>query len=805
MRNISRLVFLALLLVANLLYAQRGRNGFTLHYDRPAQFFEEALVVGNGTLGGIIYSNTRCDRISLNDITLWTGEPDRCDFDSVASVEALRQIREALDMEDYALANELQMKLQGHYSENYQPLGQLLITHRPTNCKLHPVEGFDYPYDNYRRWLDISDATAGCSYHTVCDAKLSTDYFCSHPDQVLVVRMRCDRKWRHEIGFSCQLPHSVRVEGDELIVDGYAAYHSLPHYTYQDRMFWYDSARGIHFRTIVKVIGGEVRKSADDAISVMGEGEVLLLVANATSFNGFDKDPVLEGADYKNIVRRRMDSASRFSYGELLERHKRDYRLYFDRVKLDLGRTRRSVAKLPTDVQLRRYTDLEEVNPDLEELYFQFGRYLLISCSRTEGVPANLQGLWNERVLPPWSSNYTTNINLEENYWAAEVANLSEMHLPLLSFLRNLSCSGGVTARGLYGVEGGWCLAHNTDIWAMTNPVGLGSGDPSWACWNMGGAWLSTHIWEHFLFSRDTAFLRSYYPVLRGAAEFCLGWMVEKEGCLLTSPSTSPENQFRTPGGFAGATCYGGTADVAIIRECLMDASLAAGVLGVDEDFRGRAYDAQRRMIPYRVDGRGQLQEWFFDWEDVDPHHRHQSHLFGLFPGHSLDPMGVQFHQGIYPKELADACAATLRMKGDETTGWSTGWRVNLYARLGDGERAYATYRRLLRYISPDGYQGSDCVRGGGTYPNLLDAHSPYQIDGNFGGCAGVCEMLLQSNGCDLVVCPAVPERWKRVRVEGLRARTGEVVNFRYRKGKVRRLRVVGPFFISNELPKIKF
>ena len=729
-----------------------------LHYERPAEYFEEALVIGNGTMGATLYGGVKKDKISFNDITLWTGEPES-ENSSPDAFNVIPEIRALLDNEDYQGADKAQYKVQGHYSENYQPLGTLTIEY------LDDTAGIS----DYHRWLDIGNATARTQY--LKDGKLFTsDYFASAPDSVIVIRLKSENKEgiHASLSFDSPLPHSSQVADNEISVEGYAAYHSFPVYYKAEDKHRYDPERGIHFKTLVRVLSvdGSVKdRYSDSRIEIDGSTEVLILIANVTSFNGFDKDPVKEGRNYRSHVEKRMKCAVGKTYDALREAHIRDYKYYFDRVKLDLGDTDDDIAALPTDKQLLFYTDCKQRNPDLEELYFQFGRYLLISSSRTSGVPANLQGLWNESVLPPWSSNYTVNINLEENYWASGTANLIEMQYPLIEFIANLSKTGRKTAKDYYGVERGWCLGHNSDIWAMTCPVGLNEGDPSWACWTMGGTWLSTHIWEHYLFTLDKEFLREFYPVLKGAAEFCMDWLVEKDGKLVTSPGTSPENKYITPDGYVGATSYGNTSDLAMIRECLMDAAEASKVLGVDKSFRKRIKKTLSRLYPYQIGKDGNLQEWYYDWQDQDPYHRHQSHLFGLYPGHHLSVEETP--------ELAAACARTLEIKGDETTGWSTGWRVNLLARLQEGEKAYHMYRRLLRYVSPDNYKGEDARRGGGTYPNLLDAHSPFQIDGNFGGCSGVIEMLMQSSSNKIVLLPALPEAWADGKVQGICARGG--------------------------------
>ena len=770
----------------------------TLHYDRPATYFEEALVIGNGTMGGIVYGDTQCDRISLNDITLWTGEPCNQNVYSPDAHKTIPTIREALKKGDYQEVDRLQRDVQGHFSQNYQPLGQLSIEYLDTTETV----------TCYRRWLDIGNATAHTEYRRGA-YHYTTEYFCTNPDSGLVVHITTDnpRGIHARLSLSCQLRHTRLTTNSRtytLVTDGYAGYTSLPSYYDAKEKFAYDPNRGIHFRTKVGVSATNVRADGD-AIVVDGSKEVTLYVVNATSFNGYDKDPVKEGKPYQQIADARLVHLSGVPYAELRSRHISDYQRIYNRVKLTLGTATEDVR--PTDMILKEYVDESIFNPQLEALYFQYGRYLLISCSRTPNVPANLQGLWNESILPPWSCNYTSNINVEENYWAAETAALPEMHQSLFTFMKELQGSGELTAKAYYGVNRGWCLAHNTDIWAMTCPVGLHTGDPMWANWNMGGAWLSTHIWEHYTFSLDRDFLREYYPVLRGAAEFCLGWLMPLSDIshqsssidyLITAPSTSPENSFVTPDGYHGRTCYGGFADIAMIRECLADARDAATVLDVDREFIAEADAALARLQPYKIGRKGNLQEWFYDWDDEDPHHRHQSHLFGIYPGHCLD-------DGVNTKEaLHRAASRTLELKGDRTTGWSTGWRVNLYARLHDARNAYHMYRKLLSYVSPDGYRGSDARRGGGTYPNLLDAHSPFQIDGNFGGSAGVLEMLMQSeytispqttdshsklnnqqSTLSVELLPALPDNWKDGSVSGIRARGGITVNMTWHDARV--------------------
>ena len=791
----NKIILSTLLAFPLSLFAQSS-NPLTLHYSKPAQYFEESLVIGNGNLGAAIYGGTDEDRISLNDITLWSGEPEGEPF-SPDAYKNIKVIREALFNEDYAKANQLNKQVQGHYSENYQPLGTLTIT---------DLSGKQQASQYYRA-LDIKNAVASDKY-LKNGATYTKEYFASAPDSVIVVKLKAEGgKINSRITFHSMLPHKTfayRLDNEksldrkraldfvpaksengvaELRVDGYTAYSSLPgYYDGKEEKFQYDDKRGVHFRTLVRVIAkdGEVKSPYTDAIDIENCSEAVILFTNVTSFNGPHKNPMTEGRAYKEDVKARMEKAATKTYDELLASHIADYQALFNRLDIDFGQTDAAVAALDTDEQLKKNEDEATFNPDLEELYFQFGRYLLISSSRTAGVPANLQGLWNEYLLPPWSSNYTTNINVEENYWPAEIANLGELQeTAMIGWIKNLPKSGEISAKNYYGVQNGWNLGQNSDIWCMTNPVGMRDGDPCWACWTMGGAWLSTHLWEHYTFTMDKEYLSSVYDVLKGAADFCLEWMIEKDGYLMTAPGTSPENVYVTDKGVHAATLYGGTADLAMIRECLIDTREAAKVLGRDKEYVAKIDAALKKMLPYKIGSRGNLQEWYYDWEDEDWQHRHQSHLFGLFPGNHITLKDTP--------ELAKACAKSLEIKGDKTTGWSTGWRVNLFARLQDAPQAYHIYRKLLKFVTPDEYRGPDRIKGGGTYANLLDAHNPFQIDGNFGGTAGVIEMLVQSSLNDgVILLPALPENWKKSgHLNGVRVRGGYELSFTWKDGKI--------------------
>lgn len=437
-------------------------------------------------------------------------------------------------------------------------------------------------------------------------------------------------------------------------------------------------------------------------------------------------------------------------------------------------------SNLPTDIRLEQYAKGEK-DAGLEALFFQYGRYLLISSSRTHNAPANLQGIWNNKLRAPWSSNYTTNINLQMNYWPVESASLSELFFPLDDFVKNVSVTGAETAKSYYHANG-WVLHHNSDIWATTNPVGdFGKGDPMWANWYMGANWLSRHLWEHYQYTGDTEYLKKVYPIIKGAAEFSLDWLQQdKNGYLVTMPSTSPENKYFYDGKKGGVVTTASTMDIGIIKDLFENTSQASKILNIDADFRQKVDKAANQLLPFQIGAKGQLQEWYKDFEDEDPHHRHTSHLYALHPANLISPLNTP--------ELAAAAKKTLELRGDDGTGWSLAWKVNMWARLLDGNHAYKLFKNQLRLTKDN---DPKYKRQGGCYPNLFDAHPPFQIDGNFAGTAGVIEMLMQSQNNEIHLLPALPDDWKEGEIKGITAKGNFTVNIKWNDGKMSQTKIV--------------
>ncbi|WP_421918919.1 glycoside hydrolase family 95 protein [Marinifilum sp.] len=774
MKQINITLYLAVTLLCVTFFScttsnQVELNQLKLWYDEPAEHFEQSLVLGNGKVGASVFGGVQSDKIYLNDATLWAGEPVDPNMNPDAH-KSIPKVREALANEDYELADKLIRNVQGKFSESFAPLGTM---HMDFNHK--------DSVSNYYRELNISNATSLTKYE-VDGVRFEREYFISHPDQVMVIKLKANKNnaLNFKVRFESLLKYDLTGNEDILRADGYAPYHAEPNYRGDmPNAVQFDENRGIRFSSYFKVkeTDGEVFIN-DSILSVKDASEAVLLVSIATSFNGFDKDPVKEGKDNKAIAENQILKAEKKSFEEVRKSHITNHQTYFNRVELNLGAE--DLTNIPTDERIKRYT-AGAVDTDLEALYFQYGRYLLMAGSRTEGVPMNLQGIWNPYMRPPWSSNYTVNINVETNYWLAENTNLSEFHQPMLSWIKNVSKTGEVTAKTFLGVNG-WTACHNSDIWAISNPVGdFGQGHPCWAAWFMGGAWLSTHLWEHYTFTQDQEYLKQVYPTIKGAAQFCLEWLVEgKNGNLMTSPGTSPENRFYTPDGYVASTLYGSTADLAMIRELFELTIKACNRLECDKDFKESLKTAHSRLQPYKVGSKGHLQEWFHDWEDVDKEHRHQTHLYGLFPGNHITTNDTV---------LANACRKTLEMRGPKGMGWSFGWRICLWSRLYDGENAHKVLQSLLRFVEPTGPH-PDYSGGGGTYANLFSAAPPLQIDGNFSGAAGIAEMLLQSTEDEIRVIPAIPEAWSTGSFKGMCARGGFEIDASWKDKKLVELKV---------------